>query len=166
MKGPFSILHNRDAEKSNAHQPKKNLSNHFPKKINNPFTLVKILYTGISVREIPKNFGHFWLAYFFETDRNSLACLSNHFVKSKWFERCDTVTLWLMVSVTVKDSFGIFSFVQPCYYGIHGPTTVVLPYWPSFGFINAVFGVDHYWVMNIRICLFTLDLICRVFDPK
>ena len=83
MKGPFSILHNRDAEKSNAHQPKKNLSNHFPKKINNPFTLVKILYTGISVREIPKNFGHFWLAYFFETDRNSLACLSNHFVKSK-----------------------------------------------------------------------------------
>jgi hypothetical protein len=38
MKGPFSTLHNRDAEKSNAHQPKKNLSNHFPEKINNPFT--------------------------------------------------------------------------------------------------------------------------------
>ena len=108
----------------------------------------------------------FLTCIFFETDRNSLACLSNHFVKSKCFERCDTVTLWLMVFVTVKDSFGIFSSVQPCYYGIHGPTTVVLPYWPSFGFINAVFGVDHYWVMNIRICLFTLDLICRVFDPK
>ena len=38
MTEPFSTLHNRDAEKSNVHQPKKNLSNHFPKKTNNPFT--------------------------------------------------------------------------------------------------------------------------------
>ena len=166
MKEPFSTLHNRDAEKSNAHQPKKNLSNHFPKTKNNPFTWVEnIIYGNFTARN-SQNFWSFLTCIFFETDRNSLACLSNHFVKSKWYERSDTVTLWLMVFVTVKDSFGIFSSVQPCYYGIHGPTTVVLPYWPSFGFINAVFGVDHYWVMNIRICLFTLDLICRVFDPK
>jgi len=38
MTEPFSTLHNRDAEKSNAHRPKKNLLNHFPKKTNNPFT--------------------------------------------------------------------------------------------------------------------------------
>lgn len=39
MKEPFSILHNKDAEKSNAHQSKiKNSLNHFQKKRNNPFT--------------------------------------------------------------------------------------------------------------------------------
>merc|ERR1712131_223107 len=37
MKEPFSILHNKDAEKSNAHQSKiKNSLNHFQKKKNNP----------------------------------------------------------------------------------------------------------------------------------
>ena len=112
------------------------------------------------------SFSHFWLAYF-------LKLIGIRWLVFQTISYNQTglkdVTLWHYDHWSLLQSriaLVFFSSVQPCYYGIHGPTTVVLPYWPSFGFINAVFGVDHYWVMNIRICLFTLDLICRVFDPK